>query len=83
MMPQTSGGGVMVSKPIVGQWYLAATCKACNCKILLFPDLNNGQGNLSGSFALVCPQCKCQGSFDAEHYQHSETIKPDSCMGTI
>ena len=68
---------------VVGEWYLAATCKACKCKIVLFPDLNNGKGNIAGSFAIVCPRCRCPGSFNAEHYHHSETRNPELYVEVI
>ena len=66
--------------PITGDWYIATTCKDCKCKILLFHDLNNGNSNVKDSFALVCPRCKCKGSFNAEHYQYFEKRKPDICI---
>ncbi len=64
--------------PIPGDWYIATTCKDCKCKILLFHDLNNGNSNVNGSFALVCPRCKCEGNFKVEHYRYSETGRPEA-----
>ena len=74
----------MVSvKPKPGQWYLAATCKECKCKILVFPDLNNGEANLKGSFVVTCPKCKLKGAFEVEHYHHRERRKPELSIEII
>ena len=65
----------MSLKLIPGEWYVAGSCKECNWRILVFPDLSNGKGSISGSFVLDCPQCQRQESFAAEHYQCPEKMK--------
>jgi hypothetical protein len=60
----------MFPKPIADQRYHAVTCESCKCKILLFCDPNNGDINIEGSFALICPRCRYKGSLDAQHTQH-------------
>jgi hypothetical protein len=43
--------------------------------MLLFRDLNNGQGNIDGVFVVTCPRCGRDKSLPIEHYQHSEREK--------
>jgi hypothetical protein len=38
---------LFAQKPQHGEWYLTVTCQTCKCKILLFHDLNNGNGSLA------------------------------------
>ena len=62
----------MFTKPIVDRRCHAVTCESCKCKILLFRDLNNGNSNIGGSLALICPRCRCKGSLDAQHSEPNE-----------
>jgi hypothetical protein len=32
-------------------------CDFCKCTILIFHDLNHGQGNINGEYRLRCPRC--------------------------
>jgi len=67
----------MPLKPVAGEWYIAATCDDCKCRILLFPDLNNGDGNINGYVYSICPDCGCEANFALEHYLHeAETAFP-------
>lgn len=64
-------------KPQHGEWYLTVTCQTCQCRILLFHDLNEGKGNLRGVFTVTCPSCKRDQDLPPEHYHHNERANPD------
>ncbi len=66
--------------PKDGEWYLTVTCQVCRCRLLLFLDLNNGNGNIQGVFNVTCPRCKRDQTLPAEHYRHSEKSQPDLCL---
>lgn len=51
-------GTAMFPKPIVDQRYQVLTCESCKRKILLFRDSSNGNANIGGSFALICPNAE-------------------------
>lgn len=70
----------LIKNPKVGQWYLSVTCDKCNSKLLVFRDLNNGEGYVDGVFVMTCPHCKCERTLPIEHYQHRERRKPDICI---
>ena len=69
--------------PKVGEWYLSVRCDRCNCTILVFHDLNNGHGNISGEYRLSCLRCMTTQSLPVEHYQHREGAKTDICIEII
>ncbi len=66
--------------PECGQWYLSATCQQCGCKILLFQDLNDGNGTIEASVHVTCPRCKLDQDLAIEHYQHEERRMPELCI---
>ncbi len=71
-------GTAMFPKPIVDQRYQVLTCESCKRKILLFRDSSNGNANIGGSFALICPQCGGKASLDAQRSQHYQKRTPHS-----
>jgi hypothetical protein len=57
-----------------GEWYLTATCQTCSCKIVLFPDMNNGRVEVKAVCGVTCPRCQAEASLQIEHYRHDRTI---------
>lgn len=66
--------------PKIGEWYLSVKCYQCNCELLIFHDLNHGQGSLNGQYRVTCPRCKDKRLRPAQHYQHREEKRPDFCL---
>lgn len=60
----------LIDNPQYGQWYISVTCRKCNCMMLLFHDVNNGQGNANGVIHVTCPYCKRDQNLPVDHYQH-------------
>lgn len=52
-----------------GKWYISVVC-ICKERLILFPDLTDGKGTLSGRFTVTCSVCEHRGSYVAEHYRH-------------
>jgi transcription elongation factor Elf1 len=58
---------------IPGQWYLMFTCKHCQERQVLFPDLSHGTTKLTCSYVVECANCKQSASYEGdtiERYQH-------------
>jgi hypothetical protein len=61
-----------LAKLRAGEWYLTATCQVCHCKIVLFPDLNNGGVEIKAECGVTCPRCRTEARLPIQHYQHTE-----------
>lgn len=64
----------------VGEWYLSVKCYQCDCDVLIFHDLNQGQGSLKGQYVVACPRCKDMQVRDINRYQHREERQPAVCF---
>jgi len=60
----------MPIEPEVGSWYIVVTCEHCRSTLYLFRELTEGNGSLSATYAVTCPNCNQKGEYEARHYRH-------------
>lgn len=61
-----------------GHWYLMYTCKGCQKRQILFPDLSDGKSQIHATYIVGCLHCGQEGSYDSEvieRYQHVAEAK--------
>lgn len=61
---------------VPGEWYVRVTCKTCNKKHVLFPDLTKGKKKLKATYGWTCPSCGHRGDYDSEDLESYQHVLP-------
>jgi hypothetical protein len=59
-----------------GEWYLSATCQVSRCKMILFPDLNDGRVEIEAECAVTLRALCTEASLPIQHFRHTEPTDP-------
>jgi hypothetical protein len=71
---------------VPGEWYILFTCRECQTRQILFPDLSQGRANLRATYKVACTKCGHLDKYESEtleRYQHPPASDPKKiyCIG--